>query len=120
MNILYRKKETIFDGNSDDLSSSVRELNFDAYKFQVVFNKLKPICDIQQHYKNIFPDDVSSSLGFKTTSFDGMRIYNGGKRGLKLYYDVAKGDSKDVILVFSFGEFQPGRFICQFEEAIYP
>jgi hypothetical protein len=118
MNILYRKEKLIFDGRSDDVDGAIKEVSFDIYKYQVILKNLKPIAGLSQYYKNIELDDISLSLGFNVTNFDGIKIYNGSKRGLKLYYQAVKENDKDIILIFSFGESQPGRLICQFEEAI--
>lgn len=118
MNILHKREKIIFDGDSDNLANAIEEVSFDTYTYQVSLKKLKPLEQLSQHYKNISPDDISSSLGLKVTIFDGMKIYNGSKRGLKLYYKTVTEGEKSIILVFSFGELQPGRFICQFEEAV--
>ena len=118
MNILHRKEQLIFDGSSDDVDSAIKEVSFETYKYQVILENLKPIAQLSQYYKNVEPDDISLSLGLNVTNFDGIKIYNGCKRGLKLYYQAVKDNDKDIILIFSFGESQPGRLICQFEEAI--
>jgi len=118
MNILSGIQKKIFDGSSEDIASAIKKVSFDTHEFQIALRNLKSISQLPQHKKNLRPDDISSSLGFKVTNFDGMKIYNGSKRGLKLYFDVVKDDEADIILIFSFGEFQPGRIICQFEAAI--
>ena len=113
MNILTGIEKTIFDGSSEDIANSIKKVEFDAYEFQVVLKNLKPIDRLPEFNKNVSPDDISASLGFKVTNFDGMRIYNGSRRGLKLYFEVTKKYDEETILIFSFGEFQSGRFICQ-------
>ena len=52
-------------------------------------------------------------MKFKITTFDGEKIYHGRKSGLKLY-GTKSPDSEDL-LIFSLGEYQPGRIQIYFE-----
>lgn len=117
MNILSKDTQIIFDGSSDGLSTeSEVVVNSDRYKIKpkdiISINKL------HQKFSYLNPVDLSDTLGFKVTDFDGIKIFNGYKSGLKLhYYPVLQG-AKNIILIFSFGESQSGRFVCRFEMAV--
>ena len=117
MNIIYREETLIFDGSSNNFEGAIKEINFAAVSYKAELKSLKSIAQLPNYYKNLDPDEISQSLGLNVTSFDGIKIYNGSKRGLKLYYQAERGNEKDILLIFSFGELQPGRIMCLFEAA---
>jgi hypothetical protein len=112
-NIIIMQSKKVFDGEAENIPS----FNFDLTINQVVesinLNNLKPIEEIIKYKNSISPDDISNDLSLKVTNFDGMKIYHGSKKGLKLFFWTSELTNK--ILLFSFGEYQPGRFICNFE-----
>lgn len=118
MKFISQETKKIFDGGQDKLSNTVEKLEFFNKKYLIKPKDLKPIRELDQSVINIKPDDISSELGLKIVDFDGMKIHQGSKRGLKLYYEIIDDGNFNAILVFSFGETQPGRFICIFEAAI--
>lgn len=59
-------------------------------------------------------DDVSLALSLPVTNLGSLKIHKGRKQGLKLYFSIMS----DILYVFSFGEYQPGRFLCIFECAM--
>ncbi|MCS6123646.1 hypothetical protein [Shewanella baltica] len=59
-------------------------------------------------------DDLSLSLSLPVTKLGTLKIHKGSKQGLKLYFSIIDG----YFYVFSFGEYQSGRFLCVFEGAI--
>ncbi|MBL4608440.1 MAG: hypothetical protein JKY01_11520 [Pseudomonadales bacterium] len=67
MNVIHKKEKekVIFDGNTVDMSSSIEEISFDSYNFRVMLKNLKPLGQLQQHYKNISPDDIYPAWGLK-------------------------------------------------------
>ncbi|KUM53771.1 hypothetical protein [Rheinheimera sp. EpRS3] len=60
-------------------------------------------------------DDLSLALSLPVTNLGAVKIHKGSKQGLKLYFSIID----DLLYVFSFGEYQPGRFLCIFECAVH-
>ncbi|MFP6845136.1 MAG: hypothetical protein VB958_08000 [Thalassolituus sp.] len=105
--------EKIYDGGSDKLSNQILDFNINNELFSISLKEIKPLEEINTYCYSITPGKVSNDLSLKITNFDGMEIYHGSKKGLKLYFHYS--EDRNLILIFSFGEFQPGRFICQYE-----
>ena len=118
VNIIYRKEALIFEGSSDSFDGVKKDVSFDRFTFKVIPQKLTSLAQLPNNFKELDPDEISYALDLKVTNFDGIKIYNGSKQGLKLYYQSEKRDEKVFILIFSFGELQPGRFMCLFEAAL--
>lgn len=98
--------EKLFDGDEVDAYSI--EMSFNTSNSIIQF-KLKDLIDFSKAIKNITPNELSciqSVLMFNVINFGGEKIFQGRKKGLKLYSLLKDG----VIFLFSCGEFQPGRF----------
>lgn len=115
MSFITRETKKIFDGNEESLINSVEELNFSNENYLIKPKNLKPIYELVQYIKGINFDEIANALGLSITNFDGMKTYHGSKRGLKLYCDIIGDGNTRRVLIFSFGEIQPGRFVCLFE-----
>ena len=111
-NIILQSKK-VFDGEAENIPGFNFDLTTNKIVESINLNELKPIEEIIKYKNSISPDYISNNSSLKVTDFDGMKIYHGSKKGLKLFFSTTKSDNK--ILLFSFGEYQPGRFICTFE-----
>ena len=60
-------------------------------------------------------DDLSLALSLPVTNLGAVKIHKGSKQGLKLYFSIMD----DLLYVFSFGEYQPGRYLCIFECTVH-
>jgi len=87
-----------------------------AYKIRPF--ELKSIQELAKEATNKTPEDISAALGLRVVAFDETNIYHGSKLGLKLHYKIVGEQAGKRVLVFSFGEFQPGRFLCKFESVL--
>ena len=114
MKTVSKRQEKIFDGQYEEMEKEPPEIQVDGVKVSVRPGELKSIEYIQKDTATYRPEDVSAMLGLKVGSFDGVNIYKGSKPGLELHYQCVG----DRILVFSFGEFQPDRFVCRLEAII--
>lgn len=110
---INKASEKVYDGGPDQISNQILSLNIDGRLFNIPLKEIKSLEQINTYCHSITPSKVSSDLSLKITNFDGMEIYHGSKKGLKLYFHYV--EEMDVVLIFSFGEFQSGRFICQYE-----
>ncbi|MEQ6885518.1 hypothetical protein [Salicola sp. Rm-C-2C1-2] len=114
MKTVSKRQEKIFDGQYEEMERKPPEIEVDGVEVTVRPGELKSIENIQQGTTTYRPEDVSAMLGLKVGSFDGVNIYKGSKPGLELHYQCVG----DRILVFSFGEFQPDRFVCRLEAVL--
>ncbi|WP_025563028.1 hypothetical protein [Psychromonas sp. SP041] len=105
----------LFDGdiNKKDITIvfSVRGENI-----SFTLGSLKPLKDLIN--SNIrFPlniEEIILDLNFGVTELGSLTIYKGSKKGLKLYFY----NNGQHLHIFSYGEFQVGRFICIYEATI--
>ncbi|MBU2873130.1 hypothetical protein [Marinobacter salexigens] len=105
----------VFDGDIEEMQKITPEVEVDGVKVDVTPSALNRVEDLEKFRCDISIDQIAHNLGFKVTVFDGRKIYHGSKQGLKLFFIAKSLSGIEKILMFSFGEFQPRRFICIFE-----
>lgn len=115
MNVKNDGSLLIFDGDIQEMQKISPEVEFEGVKTSVTPDRLVKIEDLPKVVNGVDLDSVVRKLGFKVTVFDGDKIYHGSKNGLKLFFVSNVFNGVDKFLILSFGEFQPGRFICKFE-----
>lgn len=115
MRLLSAQKKIIFDGEYEAFARLEKEVAIGSLFFQVPFSDLKPLGSVTHEDIALSADDIAEAIGCSVVDFGGMKSYKGTKPGLKLHFYAAEADGQLFILVFSLGEFQPGRFLCQLE-----
>jgi hypothetical protein len=106
MNQSYTKSnQKLFDGSEQEFFSENSKMRI-SDSVIISPNSLVPLSKI----KNFKPDDVTTTVGGRTMSFENETLYRGTKRGTDLYY-FTPNEGKDLY-IFSLGEYQPTRFIC--------
>lgn len=118
MNILILDGKKVFDGSDVEIETAIIPIEFDNHKYDIPVKELKPISKLADFSLSVKPDDISLILGFKITSLGKIKVFHGGKKGLKLYFYLSQFDKKPILLMFSLAEYQLGRTICFFESAI--
>ncbi|WKE65752.1 hypothetical protein PVT67_00405 [Gallaecimonas kandeliae] len=113
---LFSKK--VFDGTDTELMSSGITVSLELYDYKVGLKDIVPINNIASVSSELDADEISSCLGLKKTSLGEVLIYHGSMQGLKLTYCLLSGKTKNKLAVMSYGEYQPGRFICILEGVI--
>ena len=114
-NFYDRTPLNLFDG---DINNKNTTIVFSIKEEQVNFNlqNLKPLKELIKS-NIILPlniEDIILDLSFGVTDIGPLKIYKGSKKGLKLYFY----NSDEFLYLFSFGEFQAGRFLCIYEATI--
>ncbi|GAB1258007.1 hypothetical protein NBRC116494_25090 [Aurantivibrio plasticivorans] len=112
MQLLELKRIKLIDGE-ENLAINFFRYTISTRSLSCRPQDLEPIAELDSEHSKGAAAQVSKQLGFKIADFDGTPIYLGAKKGLELFYQ--KIDDTDDFSIFSMGEFQPGRFICQLE-----
>lgn len=109
-----KANEKLFDG--DERKAYEAEMSCSSDGLSIQF-KLQDLIEFSILAKNIYINELSyiqAELGFDVIDFDGEKIFQGRKKGLSLF-GLLRNEEADEILLFSCGEFQPGRFQVFFE-----
>ncbi len=109
MKILLREGKKIYDGELSEKDISFSPISFKNTEY--IISEPSTI----EKISNASPDEIANILNLKVVDFDGIKIYHGSKKGLKLCYQDL---NDNFSAIFSFGEYQPNRFICIFEGII--
>lgn len=105
-----RLNQKLFDGSDDDLSGVILSHSVDDLVFAF---KLRDLLEFNDLNKIISHNDslaIQSALKFDVVDFDGEKIYQGRKKGLKLHGIYSEKQKPRYVFIFSVGEFQPSRF----------
>lgn len=116
MKFIKVNPDTIFDGDIEEMSRLSPSVNIEGRRVVVDLNDLERIEKVPGG--SVAADYIANSLKFGVSDFMGKRIYNGRNKGLRLYYVPIDSERIQEYLVLSFGEFQPGRFLC-IEEGMF-
>lgn len=115
MKELKASKKLVYDGDISGMTPDAIEVEYDGFKVKVDSERLVSIGELDASNSGLEIDKIIINAGFRITNFGSKNIYHGSKQGLKLFYILENIDEKAIYFIFSFGEFQPGRFICIFE-----
>lgn len=102
----------IFSGEPELASSASIFISINGDFELIKLREIQPAMDISKEFPQINPEDVANALKLQVTDFDGIKIYNGRKKGLKLGYIKLNDISKFSTAIVSYGEYQPGRYMC--------
>lgn len=115
MEFIKVNPDIIFDGDIEELNRLSSYVNVEGRRVVVDLNKLVRVGEVLGG--SGAADYIANSLNFDVSDFMGKRIYNGRKKGLGLYCIPIDSERVQEYMILSFGEFQPGRFLC-IEEGI--
>lgn len=118
MIVVKKERIKVFDGNQEECQLATIDVEIDSHVHKIRLSSLIKISESLILDNRIRPDDISTLLGLKITSFDKIKIYHGSKRGLKLFYYPVNNNGVTYMVIFSFGEFQPGRILSYFEAVV--
>ncbi|PCM44844.1 hypothetical protein [Marinobacter sp. ANT_B65] len=116
MKFIKVNSDTIFEGDIEKMNRLSTFVNIEGRIVVVDLNNLERIEKVPGG--SVAADYIANSLKFGVSDFMGKRIYSGRKKGLRLYCVPIDSERIQEYLVLSFGEFQPGRFLC-IEEGIF-
>lgn len=108
MKILCKKNYKIFDGCITEQSIIFESININQNKYEITSDEIFPISEMPHNEADL----ISKLFDFPILEFDNEKIYKGSKDGLNLY---KKEIEEGKLAIFSFGEYQPNRFICIYE-----
>ncbi|MFL0797998.1 MAG: hypothetical protein K6L73_10980 [Cellvibrionaceae bacterium] len=114
MDELISRDICLFDGlflNLSEMDFDVRITGVQIADFR--FSDLRCISKIRESICGVEPEEISMGLGFKVKEYAEIKIYYGSKQGLKLHFVEKDIGPEKIILLISFGEFQPSRYVCQ-------
>ncbi|WP_435235097.1 hypothetical protein ACR30L_15225 [Psychromonas sp. PT13] len=105
----------LFDG--DITSKNIPLLfNIKEQSIKLSLQELMPLNELinTDEQFNFNADDIALALSFGIKKLGNIKRFNGSREGLKLYFYVVN----DLFCIFSFGEYQSGRFLCIYEASI--
>ena len=105
----------VFDGDVAQQKTPV-VFNIKGQSVSFVFSDLMSLTELSNIGGNLSfnADDISFALSLPVAKLGSIKIHKGSKQGLKLYFCILD----DLLHVFSFGEYQPGRFVCIYEGTV--